>query len=110
MTHPTVAQLFQLHRAESAPVLQWPPCAKPALGSLVIQLRAKVEPPALEIYDSLRGQNKRPFAAVVDGMCTGCHFRVAVESLQALEARSIALCQVCGRFLHPPNAERLILT
>ena len=107
--HPTIAQLFRLYRIEAAPNLQWPPTAKPAFTSLSTRLRANVEPRAIETYDSLRAQNKRPFAAVVDATCTACHFLVSAESLEALKTRKeIPLCQICGRFLHPPNAELLI--
>ena len=107
--HPIVAQLFRLYRIEAAPSLQWPPSAKPAFSNLATRLRENVDPRAIETYDSLRAQNKRPFAAVVDGNCTACHFRVSAESLEALKTRKeIPLCQICGRFLHPPNAELLI--
>lgn len=107
--HPIVAQLFRLYRIEAAPSLQWPPTAKPAFTTFASRLRANVEPRAIETYDSLRAQNKRPFAAVADGVCTACHFRVSAESLEALETgKEIPLCHICGRFLHPPNAELLI--
>jgi hypothetical protein len=107
--HPMVSQLFRLYRIEAAPTLHWPPTAKPAFDSLATRLRANVEPRAIEIYDSLRAQNKRPFAALVDGICAACHFRVLAESVEALKTRKeIPLCQICGRFLHPPNAELLI--
>jgi hypothetical protein len=107
--HPIVGQLFRLYRIEAAPSLQWPPAAKPAFTKLATRLRSNVEPQVLEIYDSLRAQNKRPFAAAVDAVCTGCHSRVSAESLAALETwRKIPLCQFCGRFLHSPNADLLI--
>ena len=107
--HPIVAQLFRLYRIEAAPSLQWPPAAKPAFTTFASRLRANVEPRAIETYDLLRAQNKRPFAAVADGVCTACHFCVSVESLEALKTRKeIPLCQICGRFLHPPNAELMI--
>jgi hypothetical protein len=107
--HPTVAQLFRLHRFETAPTLQWPSSAKPAFAAMAKQLRDKVEPRALEIYDSLSARNKRPFAAVVDAVCTACRFPLSAESLQALQTRKeILLCHGCGRFLHSPNADLLI--
>lgn len=107
--HPVVAQLFRLYRIEAAPSLQWPPMAKPAFTSLSTRLRAHVGQRAIEIYDSLRAQNKRPFAAVVDAVCTACNFRVSAESLEALETgKEVPRCHICGRFLHPPNAELLI--
>jgi hypothetical protein len=109
--HPTVAKLFRLHRIVTTPSVQWPPSAKPAFASLAAQLRAEVEPRAIEIYDALCAQNKNPFAAVVNAVCTACHFHVSAESLQALETRKeVPLCNICGRFLHSPNAEPRIDT
>jgi predicted nucleic acid-binding Zn-ribbon protein len=89
--------------------MEWPSSARPAFDNLSKQLRSKVEPRVLEIYDSLCARNQKPFAAVVDGACTACRFPLAAGSLQALEAGwEIPLCRGCGRFLHAPNADLLI--
>lgn len=91
--------------------MPWPSSARPAFDTLARQLRERVEPRVLEIYDWLCARDNKPFAAAQDGVCTVCHFPLSAECLQALQTRQeILLCHGCGRFLHSPNADLLIDT
>lgn len=62
---------------------------------------AAVEPELLELYDDLRRQKKGVgAAALVDGVCQGCHQRLSPAYLDRLKRESgVRRCEYCRRIL-----------
>lgn len=77
------------------------------LGSLVSrrdELVALLDPELLELYEDLRAQKKGVgVAALVDGVCQGCHEKLAAMELDKLKkTEGIPRCQHCRRILVLP--------
>jgi predicted nucleic acid-binding Zn-ribbon protein len=66
-------------------------------------LAARVDPELLELYDDLRAHKKGVgAAALVDGVCQGCHERLsAVELDHVKHADGVPRCEYCRRILVP---------
>jgi predicted nucleic acid-binding Zn-ribbon protein len=67
-------------------------------------LRPVIDPELLELYDDLRVQKKGVgAAALVDGVCQGCHEKLAAMELDKLKKTDgIRRCQHCRRILILP--------
>jgi predicted nucleic acid-binding Zn-ribbon protein len=77
------------------------------LGSIASrrgELVALVDPELLELYGDLRAQKKGVgVAALVDGVCQGCHEKLAAMELDKLKkTEGIPRCQHCRRILVLP--------
>jgi predicted nucleic acid-binding Zn-ribbon protein len=64
-------------------------------------LAAGIDPELLELYDDLRAQKKGVgAAALVDGICQGCHEKLSSVQLDKLKhGGGIARCDTCRRIL-----------
>jgi len=78
------------------------------------ELRALIPQPILGHYDRLFARGKKGLAAVRNQVCTGCHMRLPIGTINTLmHGRDIQLCDTCGRYLYlpdpvePPPAEPL---
>jgi predicted nucleic acid-binding Zn-ribbon protein len=75
-----------------------------ALASKREELIAAIDPELLELYEDLRAQKKGVgVAALVDGVCQGCHEKLAAMELDKLKkTEGIPRCQHCRRILVLP--------
>jgi len=66
-------------------------------------LAAGFDPELLELYDDLRRQKKGiGVAALVDGVCQGCHEKLSAVELDRLKrSDGVARCEYCRRILIP---------
>jgi predicted nucleic acid-binding Zn-ribbon protein len=75
-----------------------------ALASKRDELVALIDPELLELFEDLRAQKKGVgVAALVDGVCQGCHEKLAAMELDKLKkTEGIPRCQHCRRILVLP--------
>ena len=67
-------------------------------------LRKSVPDAILGHYDRLVARGKKGVAIVRNGVCTGCHMRLATGVMGTLMRREdIQLCDTCGRYLYLPE-------
>jgi hypothetical protein len=86
--------LFQLQELEDH-------AAVPDQDAAVQRLRQKIPAPVLGHYDRLRVRGKKGVALVRNGVCAGCHMRLASGIYATLvRAEDIMICDTCGRYLH----------
>ncbi len=63
-------------------------------------LRARIPVGVVAHHDRLRARGKRSMAEVRQGVCGGCHMRVAIGLIPVLRRRdSLIPCENCGRLL-----------
>jgi hypothetical protein len=68
------------------------------------ELRARVPQPILGHYDRLVARGKKGVAVVRNQVCTGCHMRLPIGTINTLmQGQDIQLCDTCGRYLYLPN-------
>jgi predicted nucleic acid-binding Zn-ribbon protein len=74
------------------------------LASRRQELAALLDPELLQLYEDLRAQKKGVgAAALVDGVCQGCHEKLAAMELDKLKkTEGIPRCQHCRRILVMP--------
>jgi len=72
----------------------------PAKDSTKAELRALVPPPILAHYDRLVARGKKGVALVRNQVCTGCHMRLPIGTINTLmQGNDIQICDTCGRYL-----------
>ncbi len=65
------------------------------------ELRNRVPQPVLGHYDRLVARGKKGVALVRNQVCTGCHMRLPIGTINTLmQAHDIQLCDSCGRYLY----------
>ena len=75
------------------------------------ELRARVPQQILAHYDRLVARGKKGVAIVRNQVCTGCHMRLPIGTINTLmQGQDIQLCDSCGRYLilaqpEPPKPE-----
>jgi len=66
----------------------------------IAEIRASVPPTILGHYDRLVARGKRGVAIVRNQVCTGCHMRLPIGTINTLmQGTDIQLCDTCGRYL-----------
>ena len=64
------------------------------------ELRSRVPQPILGHYDRLVARGKKGVAIVRNQVCTGCHMRLPIGTINTLmRGQDIQLCDTCGRYL-----------
>ena len=64
------------------------------------ELRARVPQQILAHYDRLVARGKKGVAIVRNQVCTGCHMRLPIGTVNTLmQGHDIQLCDSCGRYL-----------
>jgi predicted nucleic acid-binding Zn-ribbon protein len=64
------------------------------------ELRARVPQSILGHYDRLAARGKKGVAMVRNQVCTGCHMRLPIGTINTLmQGQDIQLCDTCGRYL-----------
>ncbi|HTL18623.1 MAG TPA: C4-type zinc ribbon domain-containing protein [Patescibacteria group bacterium] len=72
--------------------------------SLRTELRNLIPQPILAHYDRLVVRGKKGVAIVRNQVCTGCHMRLPIGTINTLLQRhDIQLCDSCGRYLYIPE-------
>ena len=68
------------------------------------ELRGKVPAQILGHYDRLVARGKKGVAVVRNQVCTGCHMRLPIGTINTLmQGNDIRLCDSCGRYLYLPD-------
>ncbi|HWI59900.1 MAG TPA: C4-type zinc ribbon domain-containing protein [Bacillota bacterium] len=74
--------------------------------SLKAELRARVPQQILGHYDRLVARGKKGIAIVRNQVCTGCHMRIPIGTVNTLmQGTDVQLCDTCGRYLCLAPAE-----
>ncbi|HWW01264.1 MAG TPA: C4-type zinc ribbon domain-containing protein [Candidatus Acidoferrum sp.] len=69
------------------------------------ELRALIPAQILGHYDRLVVRGKKGVAVVRNQVCTGCHMRLPIGTINTLmQGQDIQLCDTCGRYLYLPDA------
>ena len=69
-------------------------------------LRSLIPPQILGHYDRLTVRGKKGVALVRNQVCTGCHMRLPIGTVNTLmQGKDIQLCDSCGRYLSLAVAE-----
>ena len=93
-----LASLFKLQALDFGPETQTSVAEK-------AELRAKVPVQILGHYDRLVVRGKKGVALVRNQVCTGCHMRLPIGTINTLmQGNDIRLCDTCGRYLYLPTA------
>ncbi|MCX6887130.1 MAG: C4-type zinc ribbon domain-containing protein [Verrucomicrobiota bacterium] len=75
------------------------PPGKPAMAE-VEALRVLVPSQVLAHYDRLVSRGKKGVALVKNQVCTGCHMRLPIGTINTLmQGTDLRLCEMCGRYL-----------
>jgi predicted nucleic acid-binding Zn-ribbon protein len=65
------------------------------------ELRKTIPQPILAHYDRLVTRGKKGVALVRNQVCTGCHMRLPIGTINTLmQNQDIQLCDTCGRYLY----------
>jgi predicted nucleic acid-binding Zn-ribbon protein len=75
--------------------------AEPQSEERTAELRALIPPQILGHYDRLVARGKKGVAIVRNQVCTGCHMRLPIGTINTLmQNTDIQLCDTCGRYLY----------
>ncbi len=78
--------------------------ASPVLDARKAELRALIPAQILGHYDRLVVRGKKGVAIVRNQVCTGCHMRLPIGTINTLmQGQDIRLCDTCGRYLYLPD-------
>lgn len=67
----------------------------------ILALRKAIPEKTLMQYDRLQKRGKKGVALVRNGVCSGCHIRMPLGTINSLMLGATALtCDSCGRFLY----------
>jgi predicted nucleic acid-binding Zn-ribbon protein len=68
------------------------------------ELRSLIPAQILAHYDRLVARGKKGVAVVRNQVCTGCHMRLPIGTINTLmQGLDIQLCDSCGRYLYLPT-------
>ena len=68
------------------------------------ELRTSIPQPILAHYDRLVARGKKGVAIVRNQVCTGCHMRLPIGTINTLlQRQDIQLGDSCGRYLYIPE-------
>lgn len=93
-----MANLFKLQAIEFKESAETNP------ESVRTELRNSIPQPVLAHYDRLAVRGKKGVAVVRNQVCTGCHMRLPIGTINTLMQRQdVQLCDNCGRYLYLPE-------
>jgi predicted nucleic acid-binding Zn-ribbon protein len=68
------------------------------------ELLSTIPQPILAHYERLVARGKKGVAVVRNQVCTGCHMRLPIGTINTLmQNQDIQLCEICGRYLYLPE-------
>ena len=74
----------------------------------VAELKSLIPQPVLAHYERLVVRGKKGVALVRNQVCTGCHMRLPIGTINTLmQGQDIQLCDSCGRYLCLPPPEQI---
>jgi predicted nucleic acid-binding Zn-ribbon protein len=72
------------------------------------EMRNSIPQPILAHYDRLVARGKKGVAVVRNQVCTGCHMRLPIGTINTLmQHEDIQLCDSCGRYLYLPEPSEI---
>lgn len=72
------------------------------------EIRNSIPQPILGHYDRLVARGKKGVAIVRNQVCTGCHMRLPIGTINTLmQHQDIQLCDSCGRYLYLPETSEI---
>ena len=75
------------------------------------ELRSSIPQPILAHYERLVARGKKGVALVRNQVCTGCHMRLPIGTINTLmQNQDIQLCEICGRYLYLPETPEAVET
>jgi hypothetical protein len=84
--------------------LEFDPLSGPGVQAQIAGLRALIPPQVMGHYDRLVARGKKGVAVVRNQVCTGCHMRLPIGTINTLmQGQDIQLCDSCGRYLYLPS-------
>src|SRR5579859_6868778 len=84
--------------------LEFDQTSEKKLDARIAELRAGIPQQILGHYDRLVARGKKGVAVVRNQVCTGCHMRLPIGTVNTLmQAGDIQLCDSCGRYLYLPD-------
>lgn len=84
--------------------LEFGETAEKDIEGKVAELKAKIPQPILGHYERLVARGKKGVALVRNQVCTGCHMRLPIGTVNTLmQGQDIQLCDTCGRYLCLPE-------
>ena len=84
--------------------LEFDPATQPNCESQKAEIRTLIPPPILGHYDRLVSRGKKGVALVRNQVCTGCHMRLPIGTINTLmQGQDLQLCDSCGRYLCLPD-------
>jgi predicted nucleic acid-binding Zn-ribbon protein len=90
--------LLKLQALEFNETTEKDPAAK------IEELRKTIPQPILSHFDRLVARGKKGVAVVRNQVCTGCHMRLPIGTINTLmQGLDIQLCDSCGRYLYLPD-------
>ena len=96
-----LTNLLNLQALEFGETQEKDPAAK------IAELKAKIPQPILGHYERLVARGKKGVALVRNQVCTGCHMRLPIGTVNTLmQGQDIQLCDTCGRYLALPAPEQ----
>jgi hypothetical protein len=76
----------------------------PNAEAQMAELRTKIPQPIMGHYDRLVARGKKGVAVVRNQVCTGCHMRLPIGTINTLmQGQDVQLCDTCGRYLYLPD-------
>lgn len=84
--------------------LEFNPPSKEDTSTQMAELRAKIPAQILGHFDRLIARGKKGVAVVRNQVCTGCHMRLPIGTINTLmQGTDVQLCDSCGRYLYLPD-------
>ena len=85
-------------------VLEFDQTSDKSTEAQIAELRGKVPAQILGHYDRLVARGKKGVAVVRNQVCTGCHMRLPIGTINTLmQGNDLQLCDSCGRYLYLPD-------
>lgn len=86
--------------------LEFKETVEPNAEAKIAELKALIPQPILAHYERLVVRGKKGLAIVRNQVCTGCHMRLPIGTINTLmQGQDIQLCDTCGRYLCLPSPE-----
>ena len=90
-------------------VIEFKESTEPNSESVRTELRNIIPPPILAHYDRLAVRHKKGVAIVRNQVCTGCHMRLPIGTINTLlQRQDVQLCDNCGRYLYIPETPEAV--
>jgi predicted nucleic acid-binding Zn-ribbon protein len=84
--------------------LEFNESAERSTPSKITELKGSIPQPILAHYERLVARGKKGVALVRNQVCTGCHMRLPIGTINTLmQGQDIQLCDTCGRYLCLPD-------